>query len=86
MVKTFLRVLWKLVLITELICCNVFEKNNMSCEISVIWIGVVINFTTPIFCCNQLKTIYYEHVTNCDDCIVVNITIAIDNTRSIIFC
>lgn len=26
-----------------------YMENNMSCEISVIWIGVVINFTTPIF-------------------------------------
>lgn len=61
-------------------------ENNMSCEISVIWIGVVINFTTPIFCCNQLKTIYYEHITNYNGCVINNAVAIIDNTNNNILC
>lgn len=32
----------------------------MGCEISVIWIGVVINFTTPIFYVVTNKNLYYD--------------------------
>ena len=61
-------------------------ENNMSCEISVIWIEVVSNLQPLFLCCNQLKTIYYEHTVNYYDCIIVNIIIAINNTYSNMFC
>ena len=60
-------------------------ENNMSCEISVILIEVVSILQPLFFVCNQLKTIYYEHTANCDDCIIVNIIIAINNTYSNMF-
>ena len=61
-------------------------ENNMSCEISVIWVEVVSNLQPLFLCCNQLKTIYYEHVTNCDACIVNNVIAIIDNTNNNILC
>lgn len=60
-------------------------ENNMSCEISVIWIEVVSNLQPLFLCCNQLKTIYYECTTNCNACIVNNDIIIIDNTHSNMF-
>lgn len=36
------------------------SKNNMSCEISVIWIGVVIHLTTPIFYVVTYKNLYHD--------------------------
>lgn len=57
----------------------------MSCEISVILIEVVSNLQPLFFVCNQLKTIYYECTKNYNACIIINITIAIDNTFSTIF-
>ena len=60
-------------------------ENNMSCEISVIWIEVV-SILQPLFLyCNQLKTIYYECTTKCNACIVDNNIIIIYNTHSNMF-
>lgn len=61
-------------------------ENNMSCEISVIWIEVVSNLQPLFLYCNQLKTIYYECTTNCNDCIIDNIITIINNTHDNILC
>lgn len=58
----------------------------MSCEISVIWIEVVSNLQPLFLCCNQLKTIYYEYITNYNDCIINNAVAIIDNTHDNILC
>lgn len=58
----------------------------MSCEISVIWIEVVSNLQSLFFCCNQLKTIYYECTINCNACIINNVIAIINNTHSNMFC
>ena len=61
-------------------------ENNMSCEISVIWIEVVSNLQPLFLCCNQLKTIYYEFTINRNDCIINNAVAIIDNTHDNILC
>lgn len=61
-------------------------ENNMSCEISVIWIEVVSNLQPLFLCCNQLKTIYYECTTNRNACIIDNNIIVICDTHSNMFC
>ena len=61
-------------------------ENNMSCEISVIWIEVVSNLQPLFLCCNQLKTIYYEYTTNRNAYIIDNNIIVICDTHSNMFC